>query len=303
MRFGLGSGRAFWPSGWRVAVLLGLLLANWGCSNREQGTQETNEAAPSRKRSELSTAFTNSVGIRMIPIRPGSFVMGGNTEDVPLIPRLRPLQRRETVTISNGYFLGATEVTNAQFERFVSDTGYGGGDQGDKDFLRHTRDERFAGNRGAGKPVVFVSWHDARAFCEWLSQAEGRSYRLPTEAEWEYACKAGTDTRYGGTSDPEEVLEYAWLKGNAGGRSHKVAQKQPNPWGLYDMVGNVCEWTSNIMPAHLGKGTPYEGMRGAWFRGGYYQNAAEGVYCWARWTGFPVTERSAYVGFRIICDD
>ena len=95
------------------------------------------------------------------------------------------------------------------------------------------------------EPVVQVSWDDAVAFCEWLSRVEGRPFRLPTEAEWEYACRARTDTRWSTGDDPDSLQEFAWTLKNAGGSFHKVGSKRPNPFGLHDMHGNAWEWCSD----------------------------------------------------------
>ncbi|MFM7577062.1 MAG: formylglycine-generating enzyme family protein, partial [Microcystaceae cyanobacterium] len=91
-------------------------------------------------------------------------------------------------------------------------------------------------------PVEQVSWDDAKAFCQKLQELTGKSFRLPTEAEWEYACRAGTQTRYYFGDDESQLGDYAWYNANSDSKTHPVGQKKPNAWGLYDTHGNVWEW-------------------------------------------------------------
>jgi formylglycine-generating enzyme required for sulfatase activity len=102
-------------------------------------------------------------------------------------------------------------------------------------------DETFGHGRD-GHPVLCITHHAAMEYCRWLSTVTGKTYRLPTEAEWEYACRAGTKTAYSFGNDPEKLNDYAWSAKNADDLTHVVGQKKPNPWGLHDMHGNVAEW-------------------------------------------------------------
>ena len=147
--------------------------------------------------------------------------------------------------------------------------------------------------QGENHPVENVSWKDAVHFCRMLSDSEGidpdgpYGYRLPTEAEWEYACRAGTaGIRYG------EIDKIAWYKSNSEGTTHSVGLKEPNPWGLYDMLGNVWEWCSDIYDE-----TEYGSYR--IFRGGGWNDEDRGCMATNRRRSHPVAFRIDDLGFRI----
>ena len=141
-------------------------------------------------------------------------------------------------------------------------------------------------------PVVNVSWNDATAFCEWLSEQSGeagRVYRLPTEAEWEYACRAGTTTRYYFGDDAGDLGEYAWYRGNSGNRAHRVGQKRPNAWELYDLHGNVWEWCSDWYSTDYYANSPLEDPTGP-------ESGWERVCRGGSWFGTAGSCRSAFRG-------
>lgn len=121
--------------------------------------------------------------------------------------------------------MGKHEVTQAQWQEVKG------------------HDPSYLGQGNSNHPVEKVSWDDAQQFIQKLNEREGVThYRLPTEAEWEYAARAGTTTSYSFGDDPAQLGNYAWYKGDSGNTTHPVGQKNPNPWGLYDMHGNVYEW-------------------------------------------------------------
>jgi formylglycine-generating enzyme required for sulfatase activity len=102
-----------------------------------------------------------------------------------------------------------------------------------------------------GYPAICMTQYAAKMYCKWLTATTGRYYRLPTEAEWEYACRAGTTTAYSCGDSPDNLGDYAWYFDNSDDQYQKVGQKKPNPWGLYDMHGNVCEWVlDQFVPDH-----------------------------------------------------
>ena len=206
-----------------------------------------------------SKEFTNSIGMKFVRIEAGSFAMGINQNKLPReltgnykyrIDGDADEKPVHQVTISKPFYMGIYEVTNTQYERF--DPGH-----------RHLRG-KLGFSIESDEAVVFVSWNEAKAFCDWLSRKEGLSYRLPTEAEWEYACKAGTTTIFNtGDTLPEEYHNHqktVWYPDPERGKGRKdvvpshVGKTPPNPWGLHDMLGNVEEWCLDWYG-------PYEGAR------------------------------------------
>jgi formylglycine-generating enzyme required for sulfatase activity len=211
--------------------------------------------------------FTNSIGMRFVAIPGGEFLMGSPEDDKDAGASEKPQHR---VRISP-FWMGQTEVTRGQFRRFVDETNYrleaerdGKGGYGidaagnwKQDPAYSWLNPEFA--QTDDHPVVNVSWNDAVAFVTWLSRKEGKTYRLPTEAEWEYACRAGTTTRFQTGDDAEGLVrvgnvadasakakfpDLTWaLAGNDGViYTAAVGQYKPNAFGLYDMHGNVWEW-------------------------------------------------------------
>jgi len=144
-------------------------------------------------------------------------------------------------------------------------------------------------------PAIAMTWHNANTFCKWLAKKTGKQYRLPTEAEWEYACRAGSSTAYdfGDAPEPAKLVNVAWYKLNAGHETHPVGTRKPNAFGLYDMRGNVYEWVADFYSptayAEAAKTSPAVNPRGPKTgkvhvaRGGSYNSPAEGLRSAARW--------------------
>jgi formylglycine-generating enzyme required for sulfatase activity len=266
--------------------------------------------------------------LKLIPA--GSFKMGSPDSDIDADPDERP---QHSVQITKPFYLGVHEVTRGQFRRFVDATGYrtdaetdGKGGQGwnGNDNFEQAPTYTWL-NPGFQQtdehPVVLVSWNDAVAFCAWLSRNESKTYRLPTEAEWEYACRAGTTTKYFCGDDPEGLAAVAnvadgtarevfpaWRPTIAArdGFIHTapVGQFHPNAFGLYDMHGNAHEWCRDSYEGRYYRRSPRIDPSGPSqgamrvFRGGGWVDAP-GVFCSAERHGNPPSYRIAHLGFRV----
>jgi formylglycine-generating enzyme required for sulfatase activity len=218
--------------------------------------------------------ITNSIGMKLALIPAGPFLMG-TTGDTGR-------EKQHRVQITKPFYLGVYEVTQEDYEKVIGKNPSSFSSIGEnKDEVKGMETGRF--------PVESVSWEDAQEFCSRLSEKEGRQYRLPTEAEWEYACRAGTTTEYY-TGDGERSLGeagwYGWIqtpKGNSQQRTNRVGQKKPNAFGLFDMHGNVREWCADwydedyygASPASDPKGPSTGSLRVT--RGGGWSSYA--VYC------------------------
>ncbi|SDX16342.1 formylglycine-generating enzyme family protein [Nitrosomonas communis] len=243
-----------------------------------------------------STAVENSLGMKFVLVPAGEFLMGSDespdvlSKDYPQYERRRaqelgdeaPVHR---VRITQPFYLGQFEVTVGQFRKFLEASGYipesvadgtgGYGYNANYDPTKSDSGDAFEGRdpkyswrnsgfvQGDNHPVLNVTWNDAIALTKWLSEKEGVKYRLPTEAEWEYACRAGTRTRYASGNDPESLIKIAnifdadakgywsrWAQFALSGHDNfaftsPVGSFAPNSWELYDMHGNAWEWVSD----------------------------------------------------------
>jgi sulfatase modifying factor 1 len=304
---------------------------------------------------------TNSIGMNLVLVPAGDFMMGAS-EDVSTSMARFPYAKaswfsgetpRHHVRVNRGFYLGACEVTLGQFLTFYHDAHY------KIDSERDTRSNwgydarnklvqsrsfvpwRPGWQVNFNHPVAYVTWNDATAFCQWLSEKEGKKYRLPTEAEWEYACRAGTTTLYYNGNNPEQLPTVANV---ADGTAHAhwpnvnlvvitakekkksmkmpfpfltardgyaytapVGRYRPNAFGLYDMHGNVWEWCSDYYRDDYYSQSPEDDPHGPEsgtehvLRGGGWYNAAPRVRASDRAKARP--DRRFYMwGFRVVCE-
>ncbi len=227
----------------------------------------------------LPAHVTNSVGMKLVLIPPGTFEMGPNGS-------------KYRVTLARPFYAGVTEVTLGEYRRFKSGHRIDGADP---EF------------NAAARPAALVSWADARAFCDWLTGREkgaGRAYALPTEAQWEWAARAGTATlRHFGDADKEQA-KYSWFnvtytpnpKAESNGRGRQpVGKLPPNAWGLHDALGNVWEWCADRRSDPATGETRDPVMRGGSWRSGAFHCTAV-----AHDPGSPGTTGDN-IGFRVAC--
>jgi formylglycine-generating enzyme required for sulfatase activity/serine/threonine protein kinase len=244
--------------------------------------------------------IANSIDMKLILIPSGEFSMGAPDSDPDADDDEKP---RHRVRMTKSFYFGIHEVTQSQYRRFIEEARYRGENS---PWPREFRAEN------DGLPVVDVNWREATKFCEWLSGKERQEYRLPTEAEWEYACRAGTQTRFSFGDEEKDLDGYAWFDSNSGGRGpwtqplHPVGTKKPNAWGLYDMHGNVDEFCQDWHdpkvyyhrrspvedPPASASGTERATRGGAVVTGASHCRASH-RYCWGP------DSRVHFVGFRV----
>ena len=191
----------------------------------------------------------------MIAVPGGEFKMGSNEKERGRQKSEGPLRE---VKISP-FWIGKHEVTWNEYEKFMIDGGrrnkdgtkqFPSPDDSDVDLISRPTKPYVEMTFGMGKddyPAISMTQHAALQYCKWLSAQTGHFYRLPTEAEWEYACRAGTETMYSFGNKENDLHKYGWFIDNSNFKYQKVGKKLPNPWGIHDMHGNVAEWTMDIL--------------------------------------------------------
>jgi formylglycine-generating enzyme required for sulfatase activity len=257
------------------------------------------DAVPAVKTPSSQESIKNSIGMTFELIPAGEFLMGSPDNDKGAEKHEKPQHR---VRITRPFYLGAYEVTQAQYEAVM------GNNPSYFSASGNGSDRVVAGQSTDRHPVENVSWLDAVKFCNKLGEMEGRppffeidgenvrvpdwsrpGYRLPTEAEWEYACRANapTVTRYSFGNDAASLGEFAWYKGNSGRKTHPVGETRPNGFGLFDMHGNVWEWCWDGYGEGYYKESREDDPRGS-------DGAANRVLRGGAWDFGPQGERSAF---------
>jgi formylglycine-generating enzyme required for sulfatase activity len=264
---------------------------------------------------DTTVEITNSIGMKLALIPPGKFVMG-SPDDEPGRNKNGSEGPQHEVEITRPFYIGVYPVTVGQFREFVNDAKY----QTEAEKLGGAY-RRFPGGKWANDPnatwlnpsceqtnehpVVCVSWNDAQAFCTWLSQKEGRKYALPTEAQWEYSCRAGSSTKYYFGDNDQEAGDYFWYSGNSGWKTYPVGLKKPNAWGLYEMGGHVRNWCQDAYDQNYYKVSLKEDPAGPndgdarVLRGGNWNTALTLCRSAYRYSHTP-SSRNANGGFRVV---
>jgi formylglycine-generating enzyme required for sulfatase activity/tRNA A-37 threonylcarbamoyl transferase component Bud32 len=280
---------------------------------------------------------TNSLDMRMALIPAGEFQMGGKESPEELAKlfarygaRSERFDTRDSpqhrVRITKPFYLGVCEVTVGQFRQFVAATGYqtdaekdGKGGYGwankapawmqTSQWMLLQRPQFNWRNVGIARaddhPVVNVTWNDAVQFCEWLTRKEGKNYRPPTEAEWEYACRAGSAAHWCFGNDDARIGEFAWHMLNATEIGERVGQKKPNAWGLHDVHGNVLEWCADWYNDGYYMASPLDDPKGPVAgsarvaRGGAWDNMPYHTGAVQRFHPESPQSRTAQLGFRV----
>jgi formylglycine-generating enzyme required for sulfatase activity len=242
-----------------------------------------------KKRIDLGDDIT----MEFVYIPAGEFMMGSPSNEGRRFHDESPQHR---VKISKGFWMGVYEVTNEQYQQFVKESNYDGERESNANYLSF--------HAGLDYPVCTVSWDNARAFCEWLSVKEGKTYRLPTEAQWEYACRAGR-TKELNIKDDGLFLNTSGGRAASMRHTHPAGQNKPNPFGLYDMYDNVREWCrdwygSYSDTAEVDPEGPSSGDERV-VRGDYSGEIIS--YRCAERSSNPPDKPSHEIGFRIVCDD
>lgn len=224
-----------------------------------------------------NTMLGTKVAYTMVPIKGGEFMMGSPDSEAGRNPDEGPQHKVKL----DPFWMQQCEVTWDEYELFMfpdqgkAKAGAPAATEADATSLPTKPYVEMSFGMGKDRfPAISMTQHAANKYCEWLSARTGQFYRLPTEAEWEYACRAGTTTAYSFGNDAEQLKEYAWFAANCDDDKYrKVALKKPNPWGLFDMHGNVAEWCLDQYQPDFYKSLK-DGVANPWNRGAQFSSAA-----------------------------
>jgi formylglycine-generating enzyme required for sulfatase activity len=260
-------------------------------------------AKPAAYIETVKTANGTEISFRMVPIAGGIFMMGSPDGEPNRAEDEGPAHQVRV----DPFYVCWTETTIELFTAYYQETV-----SAKRDFIETQEAKKDAEQKadvdaisgptpvygdlsmgdGPKHPAIGMTWHNANNFCLWLSKKTGKKYRLPTEAEWEYACRAGKADVFGATDDPAKMRDYAWYEATADSETSEVAKKKPNAFGLYDMAGNVREWVSDFYSptayAEAAKKNPAVNPKGPETgklhvaRGGDYSSSVGELRCAAR---------------------
>ncbi|MBP7429727.1 MAG: formylglycine-generating enzyme family protein [Candidatus Hydrogenedentes bacterium] len=266
---------------WMLMVcVLVIAAAIIGCQPSYQSNNDDYDDPPGA--TEETIMLPGNVPLEMVWIPAGTFLMGRWYPDEQ--DSVSDEAPQHQVTLSQGFWMGKYEVTQTQWEAVMgSNPAY------------------FS---GANRPVEWVSWNEVQSFITALNSLTGETFRLPTEAEWEYACRGGRKTRFYWGDDPTytQIGNYAWYGSNSGGRTHDVGTKLPNGFDLYDMSGNVWEWCQDWYDAYSSGSVtdptgPASGPHRVGRGGGW---SSDGAYCRSAYrSSFDPSGTGDYIGFRL----
>jgi sulfatase modifying factor 1 len=254
-----------------LGLLLLMLLINVGCDDSTQ-TEQAAEPVPADLPVIKLPSITNTLGMKLNEIPAGTFTMGSPESEADR----EDDETQRTVTIGKAFYMQTTEVTQGQWKAVMGTEPWKG-----EDYVKE----------GPNYASTYVSWNDAVAYCKKLSEKESKTYRLPTEAEWEYACRAGAKTTWSFGDDENKLGDYAWYRENAWDidekYAHQVRLKKPNAFGLYDMHGNVHEWCHDYFEEDYYKQSPAKDPTGP-------TSGSSRVLRGGSWIGLSRFTRSAY---------
>lgn len=251
-------------------------------SRRAMSSSRNKTSQPTEASYSYGMLTVNGVRYEMVKVNAGIFTMGATPEMQTPWDKEKPAHQ---VTLTNNYYIGKTEVTQSLW--------------------RAVMDNNPSSFKGDNKPVEHVSWNDCQTFISKLNVAPGKNFRLPTEAEWEFAARGGNNSHHYQYSGSNSLDDVAWFDNNSGKETHDVATKQPNELGLYDMSGNVWEWCSDWDGFYLSPpqtnptGAPYSTSHIC--RGGSWFNIARS--CRSSNRVFNPTGRGDDVGFRLVISE